>query len=132
MEEAILHAAVHRWYKGHSQDKDKCPGCGFRGELQKNGNRGRPPGQTPRSRSAIRRTRPCEVGSNSFVEVLHLVRQFRSTGGENCADLRFASDLLAYLLKQVLVDSLQEGFELPDFSGPPKASATVKTPAFSQ
>ncbi|WP_364708972.1 hypothetical protein [Streptomyces ossamyceticus] len=40
VEEAILHAAVHGWYEGHVQGEDECPGCGFRGELPKHGNRG--------------------------------------------------------------------------------------------
>lgn len=40
VEEAILHAAVHGWYEGHVQGEDECPGCDFRGELPKHGNRG--------------------------------------------------------------------------------------------
>ncbi|MEV6638244.1 hypothetical protein AB0M54_46745 [Actinoplanes sp. NPDC051470] len=34
-ETAILHAAVHRWYEGHIEGEDKCPGCDFRGDLPK-------------------------------------------------------------------------------------------------
>ncbi|MFJ2843519.1 hypothetical protein ACIPD2_17980 [Streptomyces griseofuscus] len=40
VEEAILHAAVHGWYEGHVQGEDECPGCDFRNELPKHGNRG--------------------------------------------------------------------------------------------
>jgi len=39
-QEAILHAAVHGWYEGHIQGEDACPGCDFRGKLDKQARKG--------------------------------------------------------------------------------------------
>jgi len=39
-EGAILHAAVHGWYEGHIQGEDACPGCDFRGNIQKQTTKG--------------------------------------------------------------------------------------------
>ncbi|WP_329173202.1 hypothetical protein [Streptomyces sp. NBC_01477] len=36
---AIPHAAVHRWYEGHAQGEDTCPGCDVRGQLPKGADR---------------------------------------------------------------------------------------------
>jgi hypothetical protein len=40
VEDAMLHAVVHAWYKGHIEGEDTCPGCDFRGQLPKNTKRG--------------------------------------------------------------------------------------------
>jgi len=39
-EQAILHAAVHGWYKGHIEGEDACPGCDFRGTRQQQRSKG--------------------------------------------------------------------------------------------
>jgi hypothetical protein len=39
-EQAILHAAVHGWYEGHIEGEDSCPGCDYRGGLEKGAGRG--------------------------------------------------------------------------------------------
>jgi hypothetical protein len=40
VEQAILHAAVHGWCGGHVEGEDSCPGCEYRGKLEKSAVRG--------------------------------------------------------------------------------------------
>lgn len=39
-EQAILNAAVNAWYEGHIQGEDACPGCDYRGKVNKQTTKG--------------------------------------------------------------------------------------------
>jgi len=94
-EQAILNAAVNAWYKGHVQGEDACPGCDYRGKLNKQSTKGWVEAElNGRNLAALTMAAPCGQGHGGPESTTRDIREVSDMQSQ----LPAFRDALSYLL----------------------------------